>query len=327
VNKQLDRLISDYQERVRAAVALMLRSGIQMPYSDAGWFEMDIPSSGELQGGIRYCKHGYGCEVSLAMGEVDFDFGEQGEIGGFDAWRLICFARGRLAEYGFDSGDAVEECFRAEVTAGALVRSGHGLYYVVNVPRSLAVDVDSRLPGDNLPVRNQDRILVLHAHYFQAADLMRENYDKIINKLGKHGHINRIDNVDLRIYLFSWLGFLAVTCEGFCKLNMRLLILKERPEAFQEIIPRCDKLNSMMNQHSDALRKFRNNVVHLRKDVEEIRRFFENGGERLQWVRDLNTELTSFFYEYRILCEVHYAMNGRLSELDTRQKRRKVNIS
>ena len=132
MNNQLALLISDYQASVASAVDLMQRSGIARPPSNTDWVGTDIPQRGELEGGVRYFKHGYGCAVHLATGTVDCDFGAQGEIAGFDAWRLASFAGDRLSAYGFVDEDALTECFKAEVAAGSLVYSGYILYYVAD---------------------------------------------------------------------------------------------------------------------------------------------------------------------------------------------------
>ncbi|WP_338523016.1 hypothetical protein NUH87_24460 [Pseudomonas batumici] len=327
MNNQLVRLITDYQTSVKTAVALMQRSGIRMPFSFTHWIETDIPQSGELDGGAHYFKHGAGCTVSFTTGEVDFDFGEQGEIGGFDLWRLVRFAGSRLADYYFDSKDEVKRCFEAAVTDGSLVYSGCDLYYVANTPRLLAVDVDCRLPGDMLPSRNQDRVLVLYAHYFLAADLMRKNYEKLTSKWSEAGQLSQGNEVKIGVYFSSWLGFLGVTCEGLKKLNMRLLLQGERPENFRELISKSDEIGRMMKKHSNALREFRNNVFHLREDPEVICRFFANGAERLPWARELHSAIARFLSEYHVLCEVHYMTHGRKSEMDLNRKRKRRKLS
>lgn len=132
MNNNLARLISDYQASVRMAVQLMQKSGIRLPATNTDWTATDVPQRGELQGGITYFKHGYGCAVKLPAGTVDFDFGERGEIDGFDAWRLIGFAGSRLSEYGFASEALLNECFKAEVAAGSLVYSGYILHYIAD---------------------------------------------------------------------------------------------------------------------------------------------------------------------------------------------------
>lgn len=315
MNNKLSCLINDYQKSIKSAVVLMQRSGIEMPFSRASWIEMDIPLCGELDGGIPYLKHGAGCEVNLAAGRIDFDFGEQGEIGGVDVWRLLQFAKGRLLDYGFESEAEVERCFEDAIAKGSLIYSGCCLYYVSNTPRILATDVDCRLPDDMLPNRDKDPILTLYAHYFLAADLMRENYEKIDRQLKKTGKLSRNNEVNLRIYLSSWLGFLAVTCAGFRDLKVRFLLKDDRPEGFAELISIADSIGRLMNIHADPLRKYRNKVFHLRENSEEIRNFFAKDAERLPWVRELHTAIAEFFSRYRVLCEVHYILYGRKSEM------------
>ncbi|WP_080407077.1 DUF6896 domain-containing protein [Burkholderia ubonensis] len=321
MNNKLARLICDYQESTRTALVLMQRSGIRMPFSSADWIETEIPVHGELEGGVHYFKHGSGCAVKLPTGEVDFDFGKDGEIGGFDEWRLTRFAKNKLEEYGFETEDSLKKHFTEAVIKGSLIRSEDFLYYVANTPRSLAMDVDSRLPGDNLPCRHLDPILVLHSGYFLAADLMRENYEKLNKKLEKNDYLSDGDKIKFRIYLSSWLGFLRTTCEGLQKLRIRILIQENRPARFRELIPKVDALGQMMKQHSDPLRKFRNDTFHLRDNIEATRNFFAKGEERLQWAEDLHFAIDKLFSEYRILCEVHYLINGRTSEISIRKKR------
>ncbi|MDS7815185.1 hypothetical protein PTQ36_30690 [Klebsiella michiganensis] len=88
MNEKLARLIFDFQEKILVALKIMHRSGIPMPLSCNHWIELDIPISGELDDGVKYHKHGAGCLVRLSSGDIDFDFGAQGEVGGFNLWRL-----------------------------------------------------------------------------------------------------------------------------------------------------------------------------------------------------------------------------------------------
>lgn len=98
MNSGLARLIADYQASVREAVALLNKSGIPLPTSNTEWTGVDIPARGVLDGGVSYFKHGYGCAVRLPGGVVDFDFGANGEIDGFDSWRLVSYAGTTLPE-------------------------------------------------------------------------------------------------------------------------------------------------------------------------------------------------------------------------------------
>ncbi len=214
--------------------------------------------------------------------------------------------------------------YQKELNAGELALSNDGLYYVANVPRIYAVEKDDRLPGDMLPDRSQDRVLVLQSHYFQTAELMLENYEKINGKLNKNNHLSQRERVDHRIYIVTWLGFLGVTCEGFRKLNMRHLLADARPEKFKELIPISDNIGRLMKINAESLREIRNNIFHLRESPEAVRRFFDNNAERLSWARELHSALVKFFSKYWVLCEVHYLLHGRLSESDlTRHRARR----
>src|SRR5687768_5988973 len=76
-------------------------AGIKRPSDAQEWIQMEFPELGGLPGGFRYYKHGIGCAVRGPDWSVDFDFGEHGEIDGFDAYRLYDFASKRLSHYGF----------------------------------------------------------------------------------------------------------------------------------------------------------------------------------------------------------------------------------
>lgn len=112
---------------------LLRDSGIPMPASNTDWACNGIEQTGEISGGSPYFKHGYGCKVRLPSGiAVDFDFGERGQINGFDPGRLIHFAGSRLTSYSFASENALNVAFDEEVAAGSLVHSGDILYYIAN---------------------------------------------------------------------------------------------------------------------------------------------------------------------------------------------------
>jgi hypothetical protein len=174
---------------------------------------------------------------------------------------------------------------------------------------------EGRLVHDSLPNRDQDPVLTLYAHYFLAAELMRSNYAKLQSKLKRRGRLSRKDTVDQGIYFGTWLGFLGVTCEGFRKLRIRLLLQENRPEDFRELIPKSDAIGRVIKQHTDPLREFRNNVFHLRDDFGAIERSFANGSVRLRWAEELHTAFGDLFSEYRILCEVHYFIHNRPIEM------------
>ncbi len=108
----LSRLIADYQAKVAVAVAMLESAGIPRPSTNREWVKTILPHEGSLGNGFSYCKHGFGCRVHGPERQVDFDFGDEGQIDGFDAGWLFGFAGERLSEYGFRSLDEVEAAVR-----------------------------------------------------------------------------------------------------------------------------------------------------------------------------------------------------------------------
>ncbi|WP_437574163.1 DUF6896 domain-containing protein [Sorangium sp. So ce887] len=129
MDPRLAKLIEDYRAKVAEAVALLERAGIPRPSSSLEWSQTDVAGRGEFTGGYRYFKHGFGCAVAGPKWTVDFDFGDEGQIDGFDAWRLLQFAGKRLGQYGFTSQEQLEHTFEDAKAAGDLVYSGYILYY------------------------------------------------------------------------------------------------------------------------------------------------------------------------------------------------------
>lgn len=316
MNENLYRLITDFQAAVETALKLMCRSGIKMPSSNYEWVKYNIPGVGELEGGIKYFKHGAGCKIELSSGSLDFDFGELGEVGGFNAWWLTYFAGENLIAYGFRNYDDVAKHMKQALDDGELICPDHDLCYIANIPYSYAINIDSRNYQDLLPIRNRDRVLILYFHYFETANLMFKSYNKINKEIDKGRHLSQKKAFDMRIYLFTWLGFLGVVCEGFKKLNMRNLLQSERPAEFKELLSMSDSIGKLMTEHSDSLRVFRNNIFHLRQDADFLHDFFARDVGRLTWAQELHKSLSCFFSQYRCCCEVHYVFNGRKGESD-----------
>lgn len=327
MDELLARLISDYQQAVGTAVLLMSESGIEIPSNINDLLNLDIPAQGELSGGIRYFKHGYGFLVHLPEGEVDFDFGLQGEIDGFDEWRLWKFCQHRPNTYAFDTQQALLDCVRHALEEGMLAASSHNLYYVVDSVKSLGEEAARILvAGGALPHWTRDSVLMLSSQCFDSANLMFEHYEAVKRLLTKEQKLSSANRLKFRVYLLSWLGYLHTTTEGFRDLRMRLLLLNKRPKSFLKLIAKCDEIGKLQKRHADDLRILRNDTFHLRADNEAIRQFFSDDGKRMEWARRLHAAFASFFSDYRVLAEVHYLCSGRFGESQIRQestKRRK----
>lgn len=314
MNSELYRLVSDYQSSVREAIILLRRAGIRMPLSDMEWINDKIPPEGELGGGVRYRKSSGGCMVTLAAGEVDFDFGQKGDVSGFDFWKLTLYWQKRSNYYNFLTEDELRSCVDEALVSGVLRKDHLGFFYVANTPPLLAFDIDPVEADDLLPYRHADRVLTLFSHYFQAADLMRDNRKKLLRQWEKTGKLSDSKQIELRTYFTSWLGFLAVVCEGFKRLNLRILLTEQRPESFKELTSDSDRIGRLINLHHKALKRYRNDVFHLRPNLDEIRSFFYEGPDRVIWADELHELMARFFSGYRVLCEVHYMLHGRSGE-------------
>ena len=130
MDPRLSKLIAAYQARVAEAVAVLEKAGHPRPSSDSAWAGAGGPPRGELVPGYRFFRHGFGCAVHGPGWTVDFDFGERGQIDGFDPSRLKGFAEGQLDVYGFQSAKEIDVLFARARDAGELVFSGYILSYL-----------------------------------------------------------------------------------------------------------------------------------------------------------------------------------------------------
>jgi hypothetical protein len=130
MDPRLSNLIVDYQAKVAEAVAVLEKAGYPRPSSDAAWAGADGPPHGELKPGYHFFKHGFGCAVHGPGWKLDFDFGEGGQIDGFDPSRLKAFAAGRLERYGLGSEKEVDDLYARAQDAGDVVFSGYILSYL-----------------------------------------------------------------------------------------------------------------------------------------------------------------------------------------------------
>jgi hypothetical protein len=130
MDDRLPPLIHDYQSTVARAVAALEATGIPRPKSTTEWVGYDVPGRGELAGGGEYFIHGFGCAVRLPDTFVDFDFGDEGQIDGFDWDRLARFAGSKLSkQYGIRDENELQELIESAHASGDLVYSGYILSY------------------------------------------------------------------------------------------------------------------------------------------------------------------------------------------------------
>ena len=162
-----------------------------------------------------------------------------------------------------------------------------------------------------VPARDEDPLLTLYAHYYLPAELMFENYKRLLNKWQKQGRLAPGESLKYRIYFGTWLGLLGVVTEGFKQLAVRKLIQDARPSDFIELVPECNALGRLLNKHDSELRKFRNKIFHLRDTATDIIGFLTAQG-RLEWAEEVQSSFKKFFSNYRVFCEVHYILQGEV---------------
>jgi len=87
----LEDLITDFLTKVDSGTRL-LEENFGTRDIRRLWHTKAIKRCGKITGGVRYELHGIGCFIHLPKETVDFDYGPNGEINGFDIWRLYNFA-------------------------------------------------------------------------------------------------------------------------------------------------------------------------------------------------------------------------------------------
>ncbi len=133
MNNELRQIISDFQEKVKEANELLIKYlEIDEPHN----WGPPIEQVGVLGGKHKYFFHGVGCKVQISKKDVvDFDWGANGRIDGFDEWRLCEFVRTRSKKYPAVSESDIKRWFQEAVKANEIALSKSpefgDLYYFV----------------------------------------------------------------------------------------------------------------------------------------------------------------------------------------------------
>ncbi len=124
MDARLQSLIDDYMAAVRRAITELEASGISRPATTTEWVGFDVPGRGKLTNSGEYFIHGFGCAVRMPDTTVDFDFGDDGQIDGFDWYRLSTFAESRLhSQYRIHHETELRSLIDAATDSGDLVHS------------------------------------------------------------------------------------------------------------------------------------------------------------------------------------------------------------
>ena len=90
-------LIREYLAAVHKVVSA-LRAGLGYQNLLAAYHQRKIPKEGVING-VEFSFHGIGCWAVVDGLEVDFDFGPDSRIDGFEPWRLWRFAEQQPETY------------------------------------------------------------------------------------------------------------------------------------------------------------------------------------------------------------------------------------
>jgi hypothetical protein len=118
----IESLIEDFKESVKGVVNLFYDKYDRKDLLNA-WHEGLYPQIGTF--GVimkKYFFHGIGLCVELKDKIVDFDFGEDDRIDGFDAWRLWGFTESQIKYKGLWTKQHIEKELKRLEQAGKIYR-------------------------------------------------------------------------------------------------------------------------------------------------------------------------------------------------------------
>jgi len=121
LHSDLLRLIESYQVSVSEAFTAFLDSGLcPAPGSHVQWAANGLPHRGSIVSGGDYQKLEYGLRIERNGLTVAFDFGKQGQISEFDAFRLGQYLTDNRPPSCFRSPRELEKAFDQAVAEGLL---------------------------------------------------------------------------------------------------------------------------------------------------------------------------------------------------------------
>ena len=132
MNTELRKIIFDFQEKVEEANELLKKYlNTDEPHN----WGPPIVQVGILGGKHKYYFHGVGCKVQISKKDVvDFDYGANGRIDGFDEWRLCGFISTRRKQYPNVQESDIKKWFQGAIEAKEIKKADSreygNLYYL-----------------------------------------------------------------------------------------------------------------------------------------------------------------------------------------------------
>jgi hypothetical protein len=130
MNEHLKKLITLFLQKVSEAEEILKKKyNIDTPMH---WKQNGLPRRGAFDI-YEYYFHGIGCRFNFGELSVDYDYGDQGRINGFDLWRLTIFGE-QLKEFKpYIETGALKSDFESCIESGEINTSGSkddDLYYL-----------------------------------------------------------------------------------------------------------------------------------------------------------------------------------------------------
>lgn len=133
MNIELRSIITDFQKKVEEANKILKK---HLETDEPQNWGPPIEQFGLLDGKYKYFFHGVGCKVHLSRKDIiDFDYGANGSIDGFDQERLLGFIDTRKKQYLYINEGDIKLWFQEAIDANEIKklesREYANLYYFV----------------------------------------------------------------------------------------------------------------------------------------------------------------------------------------------------
>lgn len=137
MNKELVELINEFNAaQIKAVELLESEFNCPRPISSDDFIIRCVPiirKSNYESAGCKIRPHGIGMEVTTSGTIIDFDFGQNGEFNGFDAWRLSEFVKNNKLKTTLTSEKDIESEITKAIKEGEIIKGkGMGNLHYVN---------------------------------------------------------------------------------------------------------------------------------------------------------------------------------------------------
>jgi len=127
MNEDLINLIKLFNKtQAKALDILETKFSCSRPVSTADYISRCVPIIREANYEASVYKirpHGYGMEINVGSKTIDFDFGQNGEFNGFDAWRLENFVKENNINTPLDTKEKIETAINTAIKKGYIYQA------------------------------------------------------------------------------------------------------------------------------------------------------------------------------------------------------------